>query len=842
MTVRGWEAGTAYANGSIVRATTTLATVPQALDNGGFESGDTDWDKDAGWAILTADAFEGTKIARYTGTGTAGMRSAAYPVATGQVISARAKAKVLHADDGAALALEWLDGSGAVIETDTGADSTVENGTWGGLLVSGTAPSGATSVVLLVVATRSTGSSVDVDDVTWTYRAPSEVGRLLFRAVQADSGVSGGVEPAWPTDVGGRVTDGSVTWEAFAPAWIKWEAHPILESGVTEPVWPTTVGAFIRDGSINWEVVSRRVEDPKCPQSKVVSIVASKVFAADGDIIRFSATANPLDWSTAQDAGYLPSGLQQANANDMAVLQPYRGNLCAWNASSFHMWQVDPDPASMALLDQMDGVGSVHTLAAQPVANDLFYLSQLGVRSVGIAQAAENLQAGDVGMPIDPLIQEAMAAAGDSKWISTYYPSAGQYWLTPASYEGIGGAGLALYCAPPDGYIDYAYSYTYEATGGAPPYTFSVASGALPTGWSLNSTTGVLSGTTSMSGTYSFAVVVTDSFGSIAGCGGWGGTGEPPVDEIKVADRTWVIAGSDGVYTGKYESTFDTYTTGAWFFVRTIGARAVFVGGNKCGYSDDFLATAPVDVTKPWSETLGSCDLAQAASGRIYVTTGTVTGRTDANLYYTDDGITWFAVATGFANCLDVACDGDAVMVQTADTKYRIAPDASLVFGTEQTAPISMNTLSGGGGMFAATGAFTSFRRLPAPYTTWAETTLPAPGGETIESYTWFRTSSGAWLGMNRINVATTTELIARSPDGIAPFVYVTTPASHADGGAPDNFAEHDGVILAVCANSSSYQQILKSVDDGVTWTVVSTEAIPRSPVVRNNSIAAWSP
>lgn len=280
------------------------------------------------------------------------------------------------------------------------------------------------------------------DSFTWNLNnPPPALDGLIFKAVQAGPGVSAATEPTWPTVNGVTVVDGTVTWEAVTASFVEWTAHPIMKSGATEPVWPPNVGGTVIDGDVVWEAVDRRVLDEKCPQSKVVAIMASKVFAADKDIVRFSATANPLDWSSPDDAGYLPTGLQQANAADLAVLQPYRGNLCAWNASSFQMWQVDPDPAAMALLDQMDGVGSEWALAAQAVGNDLYYLSQLGVRSVNIANAAENLQAGDVGIPIDPLVQEAIAEvlADGGQFLATYYPSAGQYWLTWNFYSG-GGA------------------------------------------------------------------------------------------------------------------------------------------------------------------------------------------------------------------------------------------------------------------------------------------------------------------------------------------------------------------------------------------------------------------
>jgi len=57
-----------------------------------------------------------------------------------------------------------------------------------------------------------------------------------------------------------------------------------------------------------------------------------------------------------------------------------------------------------------------------------------------------------------------------------------------------------------------AYSQTLAAAGGTPPYTWSLASGSLPSGLSLNSSTGAITGTPSATpGTYSFTAKVTDS-------------------------------------------------------------------------------------------------------------------------------------------------------------------------------------------------------------------------------------------------------------------------------------------------------------------------------------------
>jgi hypothetical protein len=50
--------------------------------------------------------------------------------------------------------------------------------------------------------------------------------------------------------------------------------------------------------------------------------------------------------------------------------------------------------------------------------------------------------------------------------------------------------------------------------GGSGHYTYSIASGTMPAGLTLNSSTGVISGTPTTPGTYTFTAKVTDSNGS----------------------------------------------------------------------------------------------------------------------------------------------------------------------------------------------------------------------------------------------------------------------------------------------------------------------------------------
>jgi hypothetical protein len=63
----------------------------------------------------------------------------------------------------------------------------------------------------------------------------------------------------------------------------------------------------------------------------------------------------------------------------------------------------------------------------------------------------------------------------------------------------------------PAGTVGAAYSATLAETGGTGATTWSLANGTLPTGLSLNSTTGVISGTPTVASTSSFTVGATDS-------------------------------------------------------------------------------------------------------------------------------------------------------------------------------------------------------------------------------------------------------------------------------------------------------------------------------------------
>lgn len=518
-----WTGGALKLPGDLVQPVSVAAAVSAAIANPGFESGDLNWTKTGFTIVNEAGSFAGgwhAKSVYAAGATSSIAMTATVPVIAGQSVTAACMIQATGAADqvGGQIRIMWLNAADVAVGNKAGNEVNVINGAaYKASTVTAVAPTGATKMRLQAdVFNLQTGGIVRVDNFTWNYIAPATAPGMAYKAVQAAAGTTAASEPVWPTTLGATVIDGGVTWQATQAARVEWTAKPVLLSGVTEPVWPTVVGGSVVDGSVIWECVSRHVADPKCPHSKFVKIIANKVYAGDGDIIRYSATANPLDWSTANDAGYLPYGLNPHGASPVAALGEYRSNLVAFNAGGLQMWQVDEDPANAALLDAMP-IGSTWHRSLFSVGDDLFFLTQKGVRTLGIVGANASLASGqDVGEPIDPLVLDALrvAEANGSRVVSTYSPAEGQYLLACSDYPP---APLTITGDLPNGVVNVAITpFTYTVSGGVLPYgNRTISAGALPTGLVM-STAGTVTGTPTVSGAFTWTVSVPDADGTAA--------------------------------------------------------------------------------------------------------------------------------------------------------------------------------------------------------------------------------------------------------------------------------------------------------------------------------------
>ncbi len=122
------------------------------------------------------------------------------------------------------------------------------------------------------------------------------------------------------------------------------------------------------------------------------------------------------------------------------------------------------------------------------------------------SSSGEVIDLKDDGVPPD-------LAAGDGIFSASWTPTTEFLSLTfssPAGKETVPTPSIVTNTLP-SCMLNSSYNQTLIASGGVPPYTWSIHSGSLPQGLGLDSSTGKISGIPSKTGTYPFVIKVADS-------------------------------------------------------------------------------------------------------------------------------------------------------------------------------------------------------------------------------------------------------------------------------------------------------------------------------------------
>ena len=140
-----------------------------------------------------------------------------------------------------------------------------------------------------------------------------------------------------------------------------------------------------------------------------------------------------------------------------------------------------------------------------------------------------------------------------------------------------------------------AFSYQPAASGGRQPYTWSITSGALPAGLTINATSGLVSGTTTAAGLFAVTITVRDQDNRVASAG----------LQIKVIDPATIPA----ITHAKYKNGKKLLVTGDRFNA----AAVLFVDGVQ-------MTATPSDgsfVAKPLSLSFGPHELKVVNPGGV---------------------------------------------------------------------------------------------------------------------------------------------------------------------------------------------------------------------------------
>jgi hypothetical protein len=175
----------------------------------------------------------------------------------------------------------------------------------------------------------------------------------------------------------------------------------------------------------------------------------------------------------------------------------------------------------------MDGAGNIalgYSASSGTVYPSIRYTGRVPTDATGTMQAETIVKSGTgsqlqnlsrwgdySAMTIDPnddctfwYTSEYLKTNGTWNWST---------WITSFTFPSCTGAPAPLAVSTtslPAGTVNHAYSANLAASGGTGTYSWSITTGTLPSGLSLNATTGAITGTPTTTGTSSFTATVND--------------------------------------------------------------------------------------------------------------------------------------------------------------------------------------------------------------------------------------------------------------------------------------------------------------------------------------------
>ena len=236
---------------------------------------------------------------------------------------------------------------------------------------------------------------------------------------------------------------------------------------------------------------------------------AADVGGAYSDTLTASGGTTPYTWSV--NAGTLPPGLSLSSAGVLAGTPTTAGSY------PFTVNVVDANNGiATASITLVVSSGLVLSFTAPPNTDVGIGYSDTLTATGGTGPNTWSVSAGSLpaGITLNAstgALAGTATTAGTSSFTIKVTDAVGQSATKAATIVVAARPSLA-FPAPPSGQASVAYSDTLTVTGGTGPFAWSVPVGSLPSGLTLNASTGVLSGTPASAGSFAFTVQVSDAF------------------------------------------------------------------------------------------------------------------------------------------------------------------------------------------------------------------------------------------------------------------------------------------------------------------------------------------
>jgi Putative Ig domain len=284
----------------------------------------------------------------------------------------------------------------------------------------------------------------------------------------------------------------------------------------TGPAGNSSVTFHLTDaaGASASQAITIKVNPPPTLTITTASLPAGTIGTAYSQTLQATGGVPPYSWSltagtlpaglTLNSAGVIsgtPTGTSTSTSNFTVTVTDSQTPTHATKSANLSITVVEP-PLSVTTASLAGGsIGNAYSQTLKAIGGTPPYTWSI---SAGTLPAALSLNASP------GVISGTPTTTGTSTFTVKVTDSAAG--TATASLSIVIDADLAITTTSlPGGSVGTAYSSTLQASGGAQPYSWSITSGNLPAGLSINSGSGVISGTPSATGTSTFTVTVTDS-------------------------------------------------------------------------------------------------------------------------------------------------------------------------------------------------------------------------------------------------------------------------------------------------------------------------------------------
>lgn len=166
-----------------------------------------------------------------------------------------------------------------------------------------------------------------------------------------------------------------------------------------------------------------------------------KLYTVRDEYLMFSKLLVPNKFGTNQTdyqgSGYINAAAQAPTTFDLTTSAAYLNRLAVFARNTTLIYTVDPDPARNVLEQVLTSIGCLAPRSAIGYGEqDVFFLSESGVRSLRARQDTTIASVNDIGTPIDGLVVAYLDTIGLDQ---AYYaqaciePRTGSYWLALGS-------------------------------------------------------------------------------------------------------------------------------------------------------------------------------------------------------------------------------------------------------------------------------------------------------------------------------------------------------------------------------------------------------------------------